>query len=144
MSFVSSPVPNKGIYIHTRSVELYIHIFKLKALRISQTNKMVSIKQFHAIMREAAMSVFIFLEHSVAHEPSPNILCLARKSITLLFFHKARHRNTARKAHEALSWLQINNFFHYPPNIYETFFIVGQAFPHLHASWHYSVRYHAG
>ena len=57
---------------------------------------MVSIKQFHAIMREAAMSVFFYFEMAlVAHEPSPNFFAkienflrfqLARKSITLLFF----------------------------------------------------------
>ena len=36
-----SPVPNKGIhyYIHMRSVELYVHIFKLKALRIARKEK---------------------------------------------------------------------------------------------------------
>ena len=33
------PVPNKGNYIHTRSVELYVHIFKVRVLGITQSEK---------------------------------------------------------------------------------------------------------
>ena len=77
-------------------MELYVHIFKLKALGIAQTNKMVTNTQFHAIMREAAMSVFVYLSMAVGHTSLlktffamiENFLRfqLARKSITLLFY----------------------------------------------------------
>ena len=80
---------------------------------------MVSIKQFQAMMREAAMSNFPYSSYSgkcstrvtsklFAKIENFSGFQLARKSITLLFTNKVRHGSTARRAHKAHSWRQSN------------------------------------
>ena len=79
----------------------------MRVLGITQSEKDGFYKQFHAITREAAMSVFLHFElSSVAHEPLKTFFAmienflgfhLARKSITLLFTNKARHQSTAQE-----------------------------------------------
>ena len=71
-----SPVPNKGNNIHTRSVELYVHIFKARVVGSTRIEKDDLFYTVPRTMREAGMLILFDSRYSTwAHEPSSKLFC---------------------------------------------------------------------
>ena len=66
----ASPLQKHTHNTYTRSVELYVHIFKVGALRIAHSEKDGLIKQFHAICVKPLCPTSFAMRYLVAHEPS--------------------------------------------------------------------------